>query len=978
MARQVLPVVGAIIGGYIGGPQGAQIGWAIGSVVGNAVDPQVIRGPSIGDIANQTSQEGVPRPIVFGLSQPIAGNVIASGPPRVVKTQQSQGKGGPKVETESVYRTYAIGVCEGEHTFVRVWKNSQLVYDISESSQLTPMQNAKFLEVARFFDGTFTQNPSPDLESIFGVGTTPAHRGTCYMVMADDDLTDMRGAIPQFTFQVGNAVAPLNYDPILEMHFDGHDGDTTTTDDSLYAHEVSITGSGEISDVRAVCGDTSIRMGETGEIVVSHESTLNLGDRDFTIEMWFYFEGPSISDGGVLFRKQGFTSLYPIRLTWGETGALGVEGAVGEDEDWPAGTTAYSIQIPIEDGMEPNTWHHIAVERYGSTFTLFLDGVPFEDEGNPVASPPIIPGTYEGKLADNTADIRILNPGSGTGLNHAHIDELYYLPYAKYQGGAFTPVQCEPQSVVTLADVVTEICERASLPASLIDVTELTDEVIGFTVINTYPAYAALQALSNVYQFDPSDYDGKIHFVKRGANSVATITASSMIDTEDAESSKRADTISIPRVLHLNYFDVAGGLATDKQTSERSGDRRSDGETALQTSVVLDANTAARVVSINHKVIIENAKGELTFGLPDSYIYLTPADNIVIEWDGVNRRVRLTQVDIRDGFQEYKALHDRQSAYTSNVEGIPSAPQTPPPSSVVGPTLLEILDIHILIDADDNIGLLYYAAVSGVLAAWQGAQVELSLDGGENYISSSSTTVAATMGETLTVLPDHPQAIPDMTSTVRVRIDTPLGELHETDLEGMLNGENLAIIGNELIQFANSDEVSEGVWDISYLLRGRKGSATESHPIGSRFILLNRSTLTAVPANLSDIGRTLTFRATSFGTSVDQGVVTSITYGGISQTEREVGYLTARRDGSNAVIEWQGIGRLGSGAQVAHGLRFAGYRVTISDGVTTDTETTSNQSLTHDISAFSTPITITVQQLNDLTGAGPATQVTLT
>ena len=78
MARQVLPIVGAVIGAYFGGPQGAQIGYAIGSLVGNAVDPLVVDGPKIGDVAQQTSSEGVYRPIVFGTAQ-IAGNIIAQG-----------------------------------------------------------------------------------------------------------------------------------------------------------------------------------------------------------------------------------------------------------------------------------------------------------------------------------------------------------------------------------------------------------------------------------------------------------------------------------------------------------------------------------------------------------------------------------------------------------------------------------------------------------------------------------------------------------------------------------------------------------------------------------------------------------------------------------------------------------------------------------------------------------------------------------
>ncbi|HYG05332.1 MAG TPA: hypothetical protein VD865_02845 [Stenotrophomonas sp.] len=39
MARQILPVVGAVIGAYVtgGSPQGAQWGWVIGPAIGDAV-----------------------------------------------------------------------------------------------------------------------------------------------------------------------------------------------------------------------------------------------------------------------------------------------------------------------------------------------------------------------------------------------------------------------------------------------------------------------------------------------------------------------------------------------------------------------------------------------------------------------------------------------------------------------------------------------------------------------------------------------------------------------------------------------------------------------------------------------------------------------------------------------------------------------------------------------------------------------------
>ena len=66
MARQVLPIVGAVAGFAIGGPTGAQIGFALGSLVGNAVDPIEMQGRKLGDAPTQVAAEGGARAIVFG------------------------------------------------------------------------------------------------------------------------------------------------------------------------------------------------------------------------------------------------------------------------------------------------------------------------------------------------------------------------------------------------------------------------------------------------------------------------------------------------------------------------------------------------------------------------------------------------------------------------------------------------------------------------------------------------------------------------------------------------------------------------------------------------------------------------------------------------------------------------------------------------------------------------------------------------
>jgi hypothetical protein len=126
-----------------------------------------------------------------------------------VKGQSSGGKGGkkkqPKQYQERVFRSYAIRICEGPITAImRVWRNNKLVYD-ARGNDWGDKNNGVFLKLARFYLGGWDQMPDPTLESIWGAGDVPGYRGTCYMVVSDEDLTDLGGTVPQYTFEVERA-----------------------------------------------------------------------------------------------------------------------------------------------------------------------------------------------------------------------------------------------------------------------------------------------------------------------------------------------------------------------------------------------------------------------------------------------------------------------------------------------------------------------------------------------------------------------------------------------------------------------------------------------------------------------------------------------------------------------------------------------------------------------------------------------------
>jgi hypothetical protein len=174
------------------------------------VKPPVQR---IGELSNQTAKEGEPRPIVWGRVRPIGGNIMHISTPRIenrkVKGQSSGGKGGkkkqPKQYEERVFRSYAISICEGPITAImRVWRNNKLVYD-ARGNDWGSQNNAVFLKKARFYLGGWDQMPDPTLESIWGAGEVPGYRGTCYMVVTDEDLTELGGMVPQYIFEVERA-----------------------------------------------------------------------------------------------------------------------------------------------------------------------------------------------------------------------------------------------------------------------------------------------------------------------------------------------------------------------------------------------------------------------------------------------------------------------------------------------------------------------------------------------------------------------------------------------------------------------------------------------------------------------------------------------------------------------------------------------------------------------------------------------------
>jgi hypothetical protein len=528
---------------------------------------------------------------------------------------------------------------------------------------------------------------------------------------------------------------------------------------------------------------------------------------------------------------------------------------------------------------------------------------------------------------------------------------------------------------MVLADVVAEIHDRCNFPSAKRNVSELTDIVTGLVLAGDYTGADAINTLRSLYLFDAADQDKTIVYPKRGKAVVATITEDDIVEAE--ESTKREQAIEYPKKLHLSYQNAVGGYAVGKATSTRSSpDVRVVGEVSASVPVVLDPDQAAQAAQKMHKIAWAEAEGETKLSVPLSWIKYIASDCFGVALRGRVTRERMDELNTADGVIEYTLRRDRQSAYTSQVTGIPIPEPTPPPPTIVGEAVLAVLDISPRADNEDDLNLLY--AVSGGLPAWNGATVQRSLDGGANYTSVVNINRGPVVGSLVNPLAAASEFYTDRTNVLRVQLYRDTQTIESiSDAQFLSEGGGFAVQrpdGSwEVMQYRDAAEVSAGVYDLSYMHRGQLNSGASSHLAGALFVML--ADAVKVSAQSSWIGTDLTHRAVSYGESPETADEQTESYVGRSQIEWPVAYLQLSRDVSNNVTgSWTPRHRLGTEDVPVASINFRGYRVTLNDGVLPAvTFDTTAQSFTYAAGALGTPLTVSVAALNRITGAGPAT-----
>lgn len=443
--------------------------------------------------------------------------------------------------------------------------------------------------------------------------------------------------------------------------------------------------------------------------------------------------------------------------------------------------------------------------------------------------------------------------------------------------------EIEAQAAISVRGVVEDICARAGV--SEVYARPMAEEPVdGYAVGRPATAWAAIQPLASAYAFDVADRGGVMMLVPRGRPPVATIppgdlAATGMSGDGGTERNapvmaERAEDRSLPRAAALTYRDIALDYQTNTQSVSRDlGDSQND--IAAEISLNLTATKAARIVD---RMLHEAWSSRVTVPvrLTDRWINLGAADTVALP---ITRdRLELMRVERvtrgKNGVIEVDLRSDDPEVYRSTAVGQQGI-LPPNPLALPGDTQLVLIDAPILLDGNDNAG--FYWAAGGTDTGWRGAEILRSIDGGGTFDQMATAGVPADIGAMAAPLPAGPSYCWDRANSFTVTM-LPNSELESASEYQVLAGANVAWIGpasgqgGEYVQFTTATLVAPLTYEISGLLRGRRGTehAIGTHGPGEVFVLMLGGTVGRSDYGVGDWNRERTYRAVSVYQDVDE------------------------------------------------------------------------------------------------------------
>lgn len=792
--------------------------------------------------------------------------------------------------------------------------------------------------------GTDTQQPDDRLQATLGVDNVPAYRGLAYIVLKDYPLADHGNSllaaqvkVEVITGSLDCANAVVADIPAADIANVSHILNVRFTADYVRSLAVSINGSSEFVTAQTTetvytatprvinvspidpWTEDLFDVNATPQVHQSNVDCFVLFRHHVDASIWVVIDAfgnellhsdPAVADTIVAFPPDmvaypgdliyaAYSSTQPIYAlsaigVHAETSANYDCASIGYSDNYifaharAAGGTSTIWRFNRGDLSLDSTWTQsipptqvaMCVESDSVVYTLSNTGssgrIIWRWENGTATSTGC---TFDGTWGSSNTRLAVVNKS------------IFYIwadntSVAKLSA-AWSHVNQEP---VELAEIISSECLSSGLlSAGDIDVSEITDDVMGYRVTNIAAIRSALEPLQASWPFDVVQSGYKIKFLPRGGSSVASITADELVATDSGQkairiSHSRQMDSQIPRRVEVNYLDAdreydagATGIAERHNVDTVN-------VAQVDLPIVLTPDEAAgKAEVLLYLYWLE--RHDISFKLPPTYLHLEPADVITVSANGASYELRLTSIDyLPDGILECTAKYNSSAIYTPAALGQQSL-AIPPTISLAGPTDMIPLDVPCVLDVMNQPGLMF--AVLGYTAGWPGATVLRSDDAGQTWASIfGKLPPAANVGYSRYALPAGRTDIFDESNQITVHSFN--GTMSSATESQVLYGANYFAIGAdgrwEIIAAKNCTLQGDDSWVLSGLLRGRFGTewAVGTHAAGDLVIALVESQLAFSKTAISAIGANKTYRAVTIGRTIDQASDVEFVYDAVN------------------------------------------------------------------------------------------------
>jgi len=449
---------------------------------------------------------------------------------------------------------------------------------------------------------------------------------------------------------------------------------------------------------------------------------------------------------------------------------------------------------------------------------------------------------------------------------------------------------------IPLPDVITDIMTRDSfITAAELDVSDpalaaTSEDVDGYPESRTDSKRNKIGKLLIAHRVDVVFVNGKITFLKRGGAITRTLFENELGAGENIGVPLTVVETQTDATDLSNHMDVTfvSPVREDEFATRTMHDKRHDDiviarhRDTFDTPELLTENQASALAySLLTEIYL--AAQRLAFPLMPKNSDLVATDRLNVTINNKARTWRVLESVLGAGtlINELELARDDTSIYAPGVSGIPSNLTRQAPD-FSGPTEIILLNLPMLTQ-NDNLGPIIKIALNPNLLNldnYPGASVWLSDDAGTTWDRILDITTAPRIGHVIDgFLDDYPRWwTMDRTSTVEVFWDS--GDVPTSITEAqLLEGKNLASIGEEIINFQTVVDNGDGTYALSNFLRGRFGTndLVAGHKPGDNVVLLDSGVLSSFLFELPNVDVLRYYSAQTLGSNVTNTAVTTFT-----------------------------------------------------------------------------------------------------